>query len=213
MEIKDFISGTVNNLDARYYEYLREKLTGEYLTFSFIEEEKIAQDVFCEKLVDYFEKVEIKTGDKFAKIITKYVADLDEVVKRYIPKEPSAKKGEPVPPTPRSIKYYKHALEIKGSRNLTIKQVEDYSRIMLSLYMGAIKAGMKEVVDYEFSTEGLNLEKIVSVLKAEKSGIAFPIGKKTMFHLEDLYCTDTVIFIITMIMFCHIKNLEVKGEY
>ena len=150
---------------------------------------------------------------EFAKIITKYVADLDEVVKRYIPKEPAAKKGEPVPPTQRSIKYYKHALEIKGSRNLTIKQIEDYSRIMLCLYMGAIDAGMKEVGNYEFSTEGLNLEKIISALKAEKPGIAFPIGKKTMFNLEDLYCTDTVTFVITMITFCHIKNLEVKGEY
>ena len=213
MEIKEFVGSTVKNLDTKYFEYLKEKLTGEYLTFYFVGEEKITKDEFCEKLVDYFEKVEIKINDKFTKLLTKYVSDMDEVVKKYIPKEPSAKKGEPIPPTPRSIKYYKHALEIKSSRNLTMKQIEDYSRIMMSLYMEAIEADLKEINNYEFSTEGLNLEKIISALKAEKPGIAFPIGKKTLFNLEDLYCTDTVTFIITMIMFCHIKNFEVEGEY
>ena len=92
-----------------------------------------------------------------------------------------------------------------------MRQVEDYSRIMLSLYMGAVNAGQKEVKDFEFSTEGLNLDKIVSALKAEKPGNKLPIGKKTFFNLEDLYCTDTVTFIIIMIMFCHIKNHEI-GE-
>ena len=131
MEIKEFVGSTVKNLDTKYFEYLKEKLTGEYLTFYFVGEEKITKDEFCEKLVDYFEKVEIKINDKFTKLLTKYVSDMDEVVKKYIPKEPSAKKGEPIPPTPRSIKYYKHALEIKSSRNLTMKQIEDYSRIMI----------------------------------------------------------------------------------
>ncbi len=213
VEIRDFIGSTVGKLDNKYLDSLKEKLSGEYLTFHFVEEGKISKDVFCEKIADYFEKVEIKTGNSFSKLFTRYVADLDEVVKRYIPKEPTAKKGEPIPPVPRSIKYYKHALEIKSSRNLTLKQVEDYSRIMLSLYMGAIDAGMKAANNYMFSTEGLDLDKIISALKAERAGIAFPIGKKTMFNLEELYCTDTVTFIITMIMYCHIKNLEVEGEY
>ena len=140
MDIKEFVDSTVKKLDAKNLERLKEKLIGEYLKFSFVDESKISQDIFCEKLVDYFEKIEIKTGDDFARILTKYVSSLDEVVKRYIPQEPPAKNGEPVPPMPRSIKYYKHAVEIKGSRNLTMKQVADYSRIMMSLYMGAINS-------------------------------------------------------------------------
>lgn len=214
MEIKDFIISTVRGLDSKYLDILKEKLSGEYFTFHFVEESKISKDVFCEKITDYFEKVEIKTGDDFPKLLTRFVSDLDEVVKRYIPKEPAAKKGEPMPPMPRSIKYYKHATDVKSSGNLTMKQVEDYSRIMLSLYMRAIDAGMKAVNEFTFSTKELDLDKIISALKAEKpGGIALPIGKKTMFNLEDLYCTDTVTFIITMIMYCHIKNLEVEGEY
>ncbi|MBQ7708151.1 MAG: hypothetical protein IJT72_10290 [Lachnospiraceae bacterium] len=212
MEIKEFIGNTVKNLDTKYYAYLKDKLLGEYLTFGFIEENKISKDVFCEKLMDYFEKVEIKVNYNFSKLLVKYVENLYEVVRNYIPKEPSVKKGEQIPPMSRSAKYYKHALEIKESRNFTMRQVEDYSRIMLSLYMGAVNAGQKEVNDFEFSTEGMNLDKIISALKAEKPGNKLPIGKKTLFNLEDLYSTDTVTFIITMIMFCHIKNREVRGE-
>ena len=213
MEIKEFVGSTIKELDAHKCELLKERLMGEYLTFSFVDDKKITQEVFCEKVADYFEKTELKTGDTFSKLLAKYVSNLDEVVKRYIPKEPSAKKGEPVPPMPRSIKYYKHAAEIKGSRNLTIKQLADYARIMLSLYMGAIKADMKEVVDYDFATDALELDKIISAMKAEKTAIGLPIGKKTLFNLEELYCADTATFILTMIMFYHIKNNEVEGEY
>lgn len=213
VDIKEFIGGTVKELDVHKLELLKDRLVGEYLSFVFVDEKKIPQDVFSEKVADYFEKTELKTGDAFAKLLAKYVANLDDVVKRYIPKEPSAKKGEPVPSMPRSIKYYKHAVEIKGSRNLTLKQVADYSRIMLSLYMGAIKVEMKEVLDYEFSTEELDLDKIISAMKAEKAAIGLPIGKKTLFNLEELYCTDTATFVLTMIMFYYIKNNEVEGEY
>lgn len=213
MDIKEFVECTVKKLDIKNLERLKEKLIGEYLKFSFVDESKISQDVFCEKLADYFEKTEIKTGDDFAKILTKYVSNLDEVVKRYIPKEPSTKKGEPVPPMPRSIKYYKHAVEIKGSRNLTMKQVADYSRIMMSLYMGAINSEMKETIDFEFSTTDLDMDKIIIAMKVEKAGFGLPIGKKTLFNLEELYCNDTATFIIAMILFSYIKNSEVEGKY
>lgn len=94
MDIKEFVDSTVKKLDSKNLERLKEKLIGEHLNFCFVDEDMITQDVFCEKLFDYFEKIEIKTGDEFAKILTKYLANLDEIVKRYIPKEPSAKKGE-----------------------------------------------------------------------------------------------------------------------
>lgn len=212
MEIKDFIKCTIQELEGATLEKLKGKLVGEYLTFSFLDETQITKDTLSEKLSDYFEKIEIKTGDKFPKVLAKYVSNWDDVVKQYLPKEPSAKKGEQVPPLPRSLKYYKHAVDIKGSRNLTMKQLSDYSRIMMCLYMQTIKADMKTVETFEFATESLDLDKIISALKAEKAGIVLAIGKKNMFDLEELYCTDTATFIISMIMFCHIKNWEEKGE-
>ena len=221
MDIKEFVDHTVKNLESDNLERLRDRLIGEYLHFSFINSNMISCEVFCEKLADYFEKTEIKTFSKFSKILTKYVDNIDEVVKRYIPKEPSAKKGEPTPPMPRSLKYYKLAAGIKSSKNLTINQVADYTRIMMSLYMGAINAGMKAADEFEFSTVKLDTDKIISALKAEKPGIGLPIGKpgiglpigkKTMFNLEDPYSTDTATFVIAMIMFSYIKNNEAEGE-
>ena len=79
--------------------------------------------------------------------------------------------------------------------------------------MGAIKSGMKETEDYEFATVSLDLDKIISSLKAEKSTIGLPIGKKSMFNLEESYCCDTATFVIVMIMYCYIKNNEIEGEY
>lgn len=212
MLVKEFIENTVKTLDVRCLNLLRDKLIGEYLTVSFIPEDEISLEVFCEKLADYFEKVEIKTGGDFSKLLAKYVANLDEVVKRYMPKDPTEKKGVSTPPIPRSKKYYKYAVEIKGSRNLTMKQITDYSRIMMSLYMGVINAGMKEVTDYGFSTESLDLDKIISAMKAEKPGIGIPLGKKTLFSLEEPYSVDTATFVILMIMFSCIKNYEMEGE-
>ncbi len=213
MDIKEFIGSTVKELEEEKFGRLKGKLTGEYLVFSFIDESKISKEAFCEKLADYFEKVEIKTGDEFEKLLAKYAANLDEVVKRYIPKEPSAKKGEPAPAIPRSIKYYKRATDIKSSRNLTMKQIADYSRIMMSLYMGAINSEMKVIEEYEFSTEKMDLDRIINALKTEKGVIGLPIGKKMMFNLEELYCDDTATFVIAMIMYYHIRNNELEGEY
>ena len=52
MEAKEFIELTVNTLDDDKFAALKERLLGEYLKFSFIEEKKVTKDVFAEKLID-----------------------------------------------------------------------------------------------------------------------------------------------------------------
>lgn len=212
MDIKEFVEKTVLKYDEESFDSIKVKIIGEYIKLFVLDEGNLKQDVFAEKLSDCFEMVHIRTNKKFEDILLKYVTDLDEVVKKYIPAEPSAKKDEVPPPTARSRQYYKHAMEIKGSRSLTIKQITEYSRIMMSLYMGAINAGMKEVEDYEFPTESLSLDKIIEAMKSEKSGWIGPIGSKKLFDLSEPYGTDTSTFIITMIMYYHIKGYEIKGE-
>ncbi|WP_024865681.1 hypothetical protein [Butyrivibrio sp. FCS014] len=215
MEIKDFVKETVNEIKSEQFMALKEKLLGEYLVFTFVPEEKITQDIFSEKVCDYFEKLELKIGSSFDKIFQKYVSDWDDIVKRLIPKEPATKKGTVPLPTPRPRKYYERAIEIKNSRSMTIKQKMDYSRIMMCLYMASIdNAEEKEIDDFEFSPTCLKLDRIITAMKAEKpGGLNLPIGKKTMFDLSELYCTDTATFILTMIMFYYIKSNEIIGEY
>lgn len=213
LEAKGFINSTVNDFEEKYFEVLKEKLVGEYISFSFIEDNDITMAIFSEKLCDYFEKLELKTVENFDKFILKYVSDLDEMVSRRIPKEPQAKKKEPeTTPTPRSRKYYNYALGIKNSRKLTIKQILDYSRIMMCLYMSIINEKYKEIDDFEYSSECLNLDKIIASMKSEKAHGVKNFGKKTLYDITDLYCSDTSTFIITMIIFYYIKNNEVLGE-
>ncbi len=213
MEIKEFVSETVNELEHEQFIALKERLLGEYIEFQFIDEDKISKAIFSEKLCDYFEKLEYKTGVTFDKVFLNYVSDWDDIVKRYIPKEPSAKKGEPTPPTPRSRKYYLHAQDIKSSRSMTFRQRLDYSRIMMSLYM-AVANGNDEVDDFDYDISSLDIDKIIASMKSEKNnGLVPHIGKKNLFDLEELYCKDTATFIITLIMFYFIKKNEIKGEY
>ena len=50
-----------------------------------------------EKVCDYFEKVELKTGKTFNKQIQKYIENLKDLVEDYIEEEPKQKKKEKLP--------------------------------------------------------------------------------------------------------------------
>lgn len=212
MDVKEFIGSTVQGLSNKTLESLKDKLVGEYLTFYFVDEKRITREVFCEKLADYFEKVEKDNLTSFGKFAAKYAGTMDEVVKHYVPKEPTARKNEVAPPIPRSTKYYKRALEIKNSRNLTMKQLTDYVRIMLCLYMSAINSGMKEIEKFNFASSCLELDKIINALKDEKGGRGLSLSKKPTFNLEEQYSTDTATFVLTMIMYYYIKETDTEGE-
>lgn len=218
MNINDFISGTVKELDTNSFEFLKDKLLGEYINFSFIQEKNITQDFFSEKLLDYFEKLAFKTGKSFDETFSSYISNWDDIVKKNIPKEPQAQKGAPVPAIPRSRKYYAHAMKLRNSRNMSIKQRMDYSRIMMCLYMASILENNKVIEDFDFSIHCLNLDEIIAAMKSENSnGIQIPITKiskfdldniikKSKFNLDELYCADTATFILTIILFVTIKS-------
>ena len=199
MEIKEFVADTVKKMDTKTLNVLKKKLIGDYISFSFINEKKVSADVFCEKLCDYFEKLELKTGEKFEKFLNNYMSDLDELVKKNIPKEPKATKSNPRPQVPRSRKYYLFASDFRKSKEPTLRQFQDYSRIMMCLYMSIINSEGQEIDDFEYSTNSLDIDMILSSMKTEKPNIINPIGKKQMFDLSELYSMDTCTFIISFI--------------
>ncbi len=213
MDAKDFIDGTVRQLEQELFEEIKDRLVGEYITFSFVEAGKIDLDIFAEKLCDYFEKLELKTGDTFEIILKRYISNWDELVGKRIEKEPATKKNEAAKPVSRARQYYNYIIEIKKSKNIAIKQVVDYSRIMMCLYTSTINQDLTDITDFEYSAEMLSLDKIISSMKAEKPNRMLGIGKKTMFDLTDLYCSDTSTFILLIIMYYFIKNNGVVGEY
>lgn len=212
MEAKDFIIGTVSDLNDRWFDALKEKLLGEYFEFVFIDNSLINKDILAEKIFDYFEKLQLKTDLIFYKFVQKYLSDWDDIVKRKIAKEPQAKKGAPQLPIPRARKYYNRAINLKDSRNVSVKQVIDYSRIMMCLYIDIIDSDFEEISDFDYSSECLNLDKIITAMKNKKADGINIFDKRNAFNIEDLFCTDTSTFIITIIMFYCIKNLEIVEE-
>ena len=96
-------------------------LLGEYIFFSIIDHKAVTKDVLAEKVCDYFDTLEIKTGKTFDKLIETYLNDLDAVVGPHIAKTPQVKKGDTSPiVVPRTRKYYEKVVANKGVRKPSV---------------------------------------------------------------------------------------------
>ena len=213
MEISKFISGTIGELSADCFNALKKKLLGEYISFSILDENEVKKDVFSEKLCDYFEKLELKTSDDFDKLISEFLSDWNILVEDNISKESSADKDGAASGVPRARKYFVHANRLKESRNITIQQLSDYSRIMMCLYMSIIESQFKEIEDFDYSTKCLEIDKIISAMREKKSDGFLVFGGGAMFDTSELYSLDTGVFIMTIIMYYYVKTDEIEGEY
>ena len=204
--IKEFIRGTVSTLSGKYFEKLKEKLIGEYISFSVLDENDISVDAFSEKLCDFYEKIEFKTSDSFLGLIKKYLSDWDDLVENKIKNESTpSEEGQPQLLT-RAKKYYLHAIEIKESGKLTIRQIADYSKIMMSLYMAIIKKRFAEIDDFDCSIQCLDLDRILNAMRQKKSSGFLMFGGGAKFDTSDRYSMDTGVFILTIILYYHIRT-------
>ena len=213
MDYNELIKTTVNTLQPDMYEQIKPVLIPEYLSFSIIPEEEITLGILSEKLCDYFEKLELKTGKSFDKYVESYLKDLDSIVERRIEKTPQPKKNDPTPvAVPRARKYYEKAASMKKTRALSTNNLVDYTRIMLCLYTAIIKNGFKEIDNFDFSSDCLNPLDIIGAMKNEQEPVAIKIGKKSKFDIKDIYCSDTCTFILTIVIVYKILNDRVQEE-
>lgn len=204
MEYKEFIDKTVYQFDEERFASVKESLLGEYIKFNFIKEEKISQTVFAEKLCDYFEKLQFKTSKDFDKQLLAYTDGLNSIVEDRIEKKPKAKKVDNAPVVnPRARQYYEKARIILKSRDLTMRNIIDYSRIMLCLYTAIVDNKLKPINNFDFSADCLKQEKIINAMKDEKKRA---LKLKHRFDTTELYSLDTCVFIITIIMLHTIAN-------
>lgn len=212
LKYTDFIKNTVSKLRQTEFEALKKILVGEYITFAIISEEEITQHTLSEKLCDYFEKLELKMNKSFDKQIESYIKDIDSIVGKKIAKTPQTKKNNSTPIiVPRARKYYEKALNIRNSRNLSVRDLVDYSRIMFCLYTSILKNNGKEVTNIDFSIKVLNPKYLIDSMKTEQETLI--AMKKNKFDIKDLYCSDTGTFIMTIILLHTILNDKVEGEY
>lgn len=137
---KDFVKATICNLDQSVFEKLKQLLIGEYISFSIIDNENVTVEILAEKVCDYFDTLELKTGKSLYEYLLRYLSDLKAIVGPHIDKIPQTKRGNRTPVVvPRSRKYFEKAVALIRGRGVSFDQMYDCSRIMLCLYATIIK--------------------------------------------------------------------------
>lgn len=204
MEYIDFVVETIGSLEIDKFEMLKKALIGEYLTFSIIREDKVSKEELSEKVCDYFEKMILKSRKNFDKLIESYTKGIDYVVSNKIAKPTQSKKNKSVQEDiPRAGKYYEKALKIKNSRNLSTRNLIDYSRLIFCLYMEILKNHFTVISNFNFVSSELRPDVIINGMKMKED---FRIVKKKYFNIKELYSIDTCTFIIAIIILHTIIN-------
>ncbi len=206
----DFVQSTVCNLTQPVFDELKQLLLGEYISFSFIDTQDVSEKILAEKICDYFDTLEVKTGRPFDRFIETYLNDLDSIVEPHIAKTPQAKKGDTTPVTvPRARKYYEKAAAIKRVKNPSVGQLIDYSRLMLCLYSAAIQSEVSPIDDFDYAADCLIPENIIDSMKDEEVWVVFPISKRKRFETKELYSDDICTLILSILILCLIINGKV----
>lgn len=212
MNYSEFVKSTVCTLEPDIYQLLQKTLVGEYLSFSIILDSEITQDILAEKICDYFEKLELKTGKNFEKFINSYMDNIEVLVDQYVVKTPQSKKKDSDPViVSRARKYLEKAQSIRKVRSLSVRNLIDFTRITMCLYTAVISNNHKEISNFDFSAACIDPDIIIASLKDEESTI-LKIRKKR-FDIRDLYCSDTCTFIVAIIILYKIVGDKIQGEY
>lgn len=213
MKYNDFVKITIESMDAPSFEVLKKALIGEYLKFSVIHDEEVSKEELAEKMCDYFEKMELKTGKNFDKQVDAFIKGIDYIVGKRVAKTPKPKKNDTTPIiVPRARKYYEKAISIKNSKNLSSRNLIDYSRLMFCLYTEIVKNKYKEISELDYSANCLKPDSIIEWMKNEYD-IQVKNLKKNHFDIKELYSIDTCTFIISIIILHTIMSEKVQGDY
>lgn len=209
MEYCDFVKETVLALEHDDFCSLKKALVGEYISFSVIPEEEVTPEVLAEKLCDYFEKLQLKTGKSFDKHLDAYLDNLADMTDRYIAQAPAAKKNEPPLPVPRARKYFEKAKEIRKTRSLSVRNVTDYTRVMMCLFTAVLKNRYEEIGTFDYSAACIDCDHIINGMK-NHTDVLLGIHRRK-YDIRDLYCSDTCTFIIAIIVL-HVIIAERQRE-
>jgi len=208
MSYIEFVEDSIGNLDNDLFCEFRNTLVYDYIPFALIKRENVTPEILKEKLCDYFEKVELKTGRSLEKMIDKYMSDIDSIVGDRIAAAPKAKKGEAAP-IPRARRYYDRACAIRKENKTTKQGLQEYSRIMLCLYSAIIKDNhFKEVDNFDFSFDSVDLKQIIVAMRSE----TMLLGKITRFNTEDPFGTERCTFVIMIMMIFYIRSTAIVED-
>ena len=198
--LHSFVRETVLNTGPVSFDRLKTTLLGEYIQLRIVTPESVTKEVLAEKIHDYFEKIQLKTGKKFEDLLKSYTAELDALVEPHVAKMPPVKKNEPAPAVPRSRKYYEKAAELRKAVK-AVPELVDYTRLMLCLYTAIISSEEDRISNLDFSLTCLDPDKIEAALKSETESVLFGMkNPKPRFDTSDPYTTDSCFFVIVIIL-------------
>ena len=211
MNSLSLIKGIVLKMNLATFAQWKDALVGQYIAFSVIAPEEIGQEIMAEKLSDYFEKAEIKNGKSFEQFIEVYFSNLDSIVAGRVAKAPQQRKKDEVSlPMPRARKYYEKAQGIRKYK-LNLIGLIDYSRIMMCLYGAIIKNNGKEIQNFNFATDSLNIDDIILAMKAEQDALPLNFLKKKKFDTSDPYSMDSITFVLAITLLYKIAGENLEG--
>lgn len=230
MECIEFVKATVLTLSEETFELLKDTLVNDYLDFYIVDKQSIDKDLLSEKLCDYFEKVELKTGKKFDKQLKAYVENLNDIVEHRLTKSTKADKKNNIPAyTPRARNFYEVAnSKAKGGIFNSVEDLQDYTRIMMCLYAAVINKDFEAVDNLDFSLNCINATSIIESMRNEKEDNLFnkvvhsknkgPQQSKQLnedkpkFDIKDHNEIDSSTFVIAIIMLHFILDNRVIGD-
>ncbi|MFH0374034.1 hypothetical protein [Streptococcus sp. A22] len=212
MKYNDFIKETIMDFSSIEFKNIKALLIGEYIQFSFLEDNRIDQYIFSEKLCDYLEKLELKTKIPFQKHLVYYSIFLDKLVSNKIAKAPKGNKQVIDPQLiPRSRRYYEKA-KANGKKGLhSVPQLIDYCRVMLCLYNSALQSDTKLLETINLSIDALSIEQIILNMKQEQAKkLNYQVAE--FFSKNGVYSSEVFYLIMTIIVYCELKNSKNQGE-
>ena len=216
MEFVEFVKGTICQMASPSFEMAKEMLLKEkFISFSVMDSGKVGVEALAEKVCDYFEVAEIKNGQPFEKQIETFMNNIDAIVKPKIVEAPQKKGENALAVVPRARRYYEKALTYKNNKNLTVRRLLDYTRIMMSLYIASVNQGNKKIENFQYSAKCLNVQRILEKMKKEETFIFFSIiniryGGKKRFDLKEKSASDSCTFVILISILYTILNGEGK---
>lgn len=211
MVYKEFIKNTICCMNPSSFEQAKEILLEEKLIeFAIIEPEKADLVALAEKVSDYFETFELKANRPFSNQIEAYMNEIDAIVAPRIARTSQQMTGNNTPPAaPRARRYYEKYLTYKSNKEITVRQLLDYTRIMMSLYTASINHENKPIENFEYAVECLDIKKLLENMKKEETFIFIPQNRKKRFELKEKYGIDTCILVILVIALSMAVN-EIK---
>ena len=210
MNYNTFINSTIMQLESESFEELRNVLLNDYLHLSFLKAEDISKEVLSEKMSDYFEKVEIKTGKLFEKHLDTYYSNLDSIVGSRVESAPKPKKNDQSPVVvPRARKYYDKAMQIKG-QEINFRRLIDFTRLMMCLYVAIIKNNRHSISNLDYSADCIVPVDILNEIKNEDIVVLGKRVSKKKFDTSDIYGADACTLAIATILLYKIVNDKIQ---